>query len=117
MRHVAAAPAVDILAAGSPVISGLTNPTEKSLILPAGKVSASVALAGTTTPVLGPVDVKVKKGATTIVYAYGSAADGTLALAVQRIGSAARSGCHAHAAAHGYHGSYGSNHRGWGAKR
>lgn len=117
VRHVAAAPAVDVLASGVPVISGLTNPAEKSLVLKAGTVSASVALAGTTTPVLGPVDLKVKKGATTIVYAYGSAADGTLALAVQRIGSATKSGCHSHAAAHGYRGSYGTNHRGWSAKR
>jgi hypothetical protein len=117
VRHVAAAPAVDVLASGTPVISGLTNPAEKSLVLRAATVSASVALAGTTTPVLGPVDLKVRKGVTTIVYAYGSAADGTLALAVQRIGSVVHGRCHTHAAAHGYHGSYGSNHRGWSAKR
>ncbi len=86
VRHTAAAPAVDILAGGTPVFTGLTNPNEDSADLPAGTVSAAVALAGTTDPVIGPADVTVSEGAATIVYAYGSAADNTLALAVQTIG-------------------------------
>ncbi|ARC57860.1 hypothetical protein AS850_12320 [Frondihabitans sp. 762G35] len=86
VRHVAAAPAVDVLAGGKAVISGLTNPNEKALTLPAGTVSASVAAAGTTAPVIGPADVKVAEGADTIVYAWGSLNDKTLALATQTIG-------------------------------
>ena len=86
VRHVAAAPAVDVLAAGSPVISNLTNPNEQVLTLPAGVVSASVAAAGTTDPVIGPADVDVAEGVNTIVYAWGSLEDNTLALAVQTIG-------------------------------
>ncbi len=86
VRHVAAAPAVDVLAGGSPVIQGLTNPDEASLNLPAGTVSASVALAGTTDPVLGPTDVAVQEGVLTILYAWGSAEDGNLAIAAQTIG-------------------------------
>lgn len=86
VRHVAAAPAVDILAGGSPVVEGLTNPNEATLNLPAGTVSAAVALAGTTAPVLGPTDVNVAEGTLTIVYAWGSASAGNLALAVQTIG-------------------------------
>lgn len=85
VRHVAAAPAVDVLAGGSPVISGLTNPNEQTLNLPAGTVSAAVALAGTTDPVLGPQDVAVQDGVLTILYAWGSAEDGTLAIAAQTI--------------------------------
>jgi hypothetical protein len=85
VRHVAAAPAVDVLAGGSAVISGLTNPNEKVLNLPAGTVSASVAAAGTTTPVIGPADVNVAEGANTIVYAWGSLQNANLALAVQTI--------------------------------
>lgn len=85
VRHDAAAPAVDVLAGGTPVISGLTNPDEKVLNLPAGTVSASVAAAGTTTPVIGPKDVDVAEGVNTIVYAWGSLQDGNLALAVQTI--------------------------------
>jgi hypothetical protein len=86
VRHTAAAPAVDILAGGEPVFSGLTNPNEDSADLPAGSVSAAVALAGTTDPVIGPADLDLQEGTSTIVYAYGSAEDGNLALAVQTIG-------------------------------
>ncbi|KAA9110392.1 DUF4397 domain-containing protein [Microbacterium rhizomatis] len=85
VRHVAAAPAVDILAGGAAVVSGLTNPNEASLVLPASTVSAAVALAGTTAPVIGPADVVIKDGTLTIVYAWGSAEDGNLALATQEI--------------------------------
>jgi hypothetical protein len=85
VRHVAAAPAVDVLAGGKAVVSGLTNPNEKILTLPAGTVSASVAAAGTTTPLIGPADVKVADGADTIVYAWGSLNDKDLALATQTI--------------------------------
>lgn len=85
VRHVAAAPAVDILAGGAPVIEDLTNPNESTLDLPASTVSAAVALAGTTEPVLGPADVAIQDGVLTIVYAWGSAEDDNLALAVQTI--------------------------------
>lgn len=85
VRHVASAPAVDVLAGGEAVISGLENPNEESLDLPAGTVSASVALAGTTDPVIGPADVDVAEGELTVVYAWGSAEAGNLALATQTI--------------------------------
>lgn len=85
VRHTAAAPAVDILAGGSPVVEGLANPDEATLDLPAGTVSAAVALAGTTDPVLGPTDVQLAEGTLTVVYAWGSAEDGNLDLAVQTI--------------------------------
>jgi len=85
VRHVAAAPAVDVLAGGEAVISGLENPDEEVLDLPAGTVSAAVAAAGTTEPVLGPTDVEVADGVNTIAYAWGSLDDGTLALATQTV--------------------------------
>jgi hypothetical protein len=85
VRHVAAAPAVDVLAGGTVVITNLSNPNEAKLDLPAGTVSASVAAAGTTDPVIGPADVQVAEGANTIVYAWGSLDDDNLALAVQTI--------------------------------
>ena len=86
VRHVAAAPAVDILAGDAPVIEGLENPNEEILNLPAGIVPASVVAAGTTEPaLLGPADVDVAEGVNTIVYAYGSLEDDTLALAIQTI--------------------------------
>jgi hypothetical protein len=85
VRHVAAAPAVDVLAGGEAVVSGLENPDEATLDLPAGTVSASIAAAGTTEPVLGPADVDVAEGTLTIAYAWGSLDDGNLALAVQTV--------------------------------
>ncbi len=83
VRHVAAAPAVDVLAGGVPVIEGLSNPDEAKLKLKAGTISATVAAAGTTDPVIGPADITVEAGKNTIVYAWGSLADGTLAVATQ----------------------------------
>lgn len=85
VRHVAAAPAVDVLAGGSPVIEGLENPGEQTLNLPAGTVEASVAPAGTTDPVIGPAPVDVAEGTLTIVYAWGSLEDENLDLAVQTV--------------------------------
>lgn len=85
VRHVAAAPAVDVLAGGSAVVTNLANPDEAKLDIPAGTVSAAVAATGTTAPVLGPADVNVKEGANTIVYAWGSLEDENLALASQVI--------------------------------
>ena len=85
VRHIAAAPAVDVWAGEEVVVPGLENPDEASLEVPAGTVSAAVSVAGTTDPVIGPADVEVKDGVTTIAYAWGSAADGTLALATQEV--------------------------------
>ncbi|QCU79066.1 DUF4397 domain-containing protein [Citricoccus sp. SGAir0253] len=85
VRHVAAAPAVDIWADGEVAVPGLENPDEKSLDLPAGTIEAAVSLAGESDPVLGPADVQVTEGAATIVYAWGSAEDGSLALATQTV--------------------------------
>jgi len=85
VRHTAAAPAVDVRAGGSPVIEGLTNPNEEVLNLDAGTVSADVTLAGTEDVVIGPADLDLGEGTNTIVYAWGSAEDGNLDLAVQTI--------------------------------
>lgn len=85
VRHTAAAPGVDILVGGQAAITNLTNPNEQSAELPAGTISAAVALTGTTEPVLGPADVTVEEGVQTVVYAIGSAEDSTLDLVVQTI--------------------------------
>lgn len=86
VRHTAAAPAVDILAGGTPVVEGLENPDSAGpLYLPVGTVSAAVAAAGTTDPVIGPADVPVEEGKVTIVYAWGSLEAENLNVAVQSI--------------------------------
>jgi hypothetical protein len=85
VRHTAAAPAVDVRANGKVAFKGLTNPKEATADLPAGTISADVVLAGTEDVAIGPADVNVAEGVSTVVYAWGSAADGNLALAVQTI--------------------------------
>ncbi|MGX5654985.1 DUF4397 domain-containing protein [Geodermatophilus nigrescens] len=85
VRHTAAAPAVDVRAGGQVVVPNLANPNEASLEVPAGTVSADVVLAGTSTVAIGPADLEIAEGATTIVYAWGSEEAG-YELAVQTIG-------------------------------
>jgi hypothetical protein len=82
VRHTAAAPAVDVRAGGTPVLQGLTNPNEEALTVPAGTVNADVVLAGTDTVAIGPADLELAEGATTVVYAWGSQ-DAGYQLAVQ----------------------------------
>ncbi|MFE0700730.1 DUF4397 domain-containing protein [Streptomyces sp. NPDC058872] len=83
VRHVAAAPAVDVRADGTPVFKGLENPKEAAGEVDAGSISADVVLAGTETVALGPATLDLAEGSNTIVYAWGSAADENLALKTQ----------------------------------
>ena len=83
VRHTAAAPAVDVRANGAVAFPGLTNPNAATADLAAGTISADVVVAGTETVAIGPADVALAEGTHTVVYAWGSAADGNLDLAVQ----------------------------------
>ncbi|TFB99681.1 DUF4397 domain-containing protein [Cryobacterium mannosilyticum] len=86
VRHIAAAPSVDVLANGAAAVSDLTNPDEEELTLPVGTISAVVAATGTTDPLIGPTDVEIAKRTNTIVYAWGSLDADNLAFAVQTVG-------------------------------
>jgi Domain of unknown function (DUF4397) len=85
VRHTAAAPAVDVRGGGDPVFTNLSNPDQKSAEVDAGTLKADVVLKGTDNVVLGPASLKLGEGTTTIVYAWGSAEDDNLKLAVQMI--------------------------------
>jgi len=85
VRHTAQAPAVDVRAGGKPVFTNLTNPNQVMADIPAGMVSADVALAGTSTVVLGPQPLNLAAGTETIIYAIGSADAKSLALVAQTI--------------------------------
>ncbi len=85
VRHTAAAPAVDVLAGGAPVVENLSNPGEATLTTDPGTIAAAVAATGTTAPVIGPADLTLAEGTATIVYAWGSLEAGNLALATQVI--------------------------------
>ena len=84
VRHVADAPAVDVYAGSSKVISGLASGQQQALDVAAGTVPAKVTLAGQTAAVLGPVNVPVTAGMGTVVYAIGSAAGHTLTAVTQQ---------------------------------
>jgi hypothetical protein len=84
VRHVADAPGVDVYAGTAKVVTDLTNPNQAALVIPAGKVSVSVDVTGTTTTVIGPATFHFLAGRTTVIYAIGSAAGKTLTVAVQR---------------------------------
>ncbi|MEW1905242.1 DUF4397 domain-containing protein [Streptomyces sp. NPDC086147] len=85
VRHVAAAPAVDVRAGGTAVFKGLENPKEATAEVAAGTVNADVVLAGTDTVAIGPAELDLAEGSNTIVYAWGSATDKNLALKTQTI--------------------------------
>ncbi|MEU8006028.1 DUF4397 domain-containing protein [Catellatospora sp. NPDC049111] len=83
VRHTAAAPAVDVRASGTPVISGLTNPNEAELEVDAGTIDADVVLAGTSTVAIPATELNLAEGSVTVVYAIGSAQAKTLAVVAQ----------------------------------
>lgn len=85
VRHIAAAPAVDVRADGAVIVENLVNPDEAVIDVPAATYAADVVLAGTDTIALGPADLALDEGTNTIVYAWGSAEAGNLALATQVI--------------------------------
>lgn len=85
VRHIAAAPAVDILAGGNVIFGNLTNGAAATKRLPASTYAVTVNLANSDDRVLGPANLNVTRPFNTIVYAWGSAAEGTLALKVQRV--------------------------------
>ena len=57
---------------------GADQPATEGAEVPAGSVSAAVAAAGTTDPVIGPADVDLKEGTATFVHAIGSLQDKSL---------------------------------------
>jgi Domain of unknown function (DUF4397) len=83
VRHVAAAPPVDVYAGTAKVISALASGKQAALNVPAGTVTAKVTLAGQSAAVLGPVNVPVTAGMGTVVYAIGSASGKTLTAVTQ----------------------------------
>ncbi|MCX5414936.1 DUF4397 domain-containing protein [Streptomyces sp. NBC_00059] len=101
VRHVAAAPAVDVRADGQPVFTDLTNPNEDTAAVDAGTVNADVVLAGTDTTAIGPADLNLKEGTSNVVYAWGSAKDKNLALATQTFSGTETMPDAAHAGASG----------------
>jgi hypothetical protein len=95
VRHVAAAPAVDVALYRKfkfwkwswykliTTIENLVNPNEAQAEVFRGNYAAEIFPAGSGDAVAGPADVKLKKRTLTIVYAVGSLSDGSFTLLVQ----------------------------------
>ncbi|NDH14604.1 MAG: DUF4397 domain-containing protein [Actinobacteria bacterium] len=66
VRHLAAAPAVDIRADGAVLVENLVNPDEAIADVPAGSYTADVVLQGTDTVAIGPADLSLGEGTNTI---------------------------------------------------
>ena len=84
VRHLADAPAVDVLAGGGTLIDGLANPGSAAAVVPAGTYPVQVvADADNSISAFGPADLTFAAGTTTVVYAVGSFFDGSFAPQVQ----------------------------------
>jgi hypothetical protein len=85
VRHLAEAPAVDIVAEGSVLFAGLANPNEDQADLPAGAYGVTINPAGSDTVAFDAGDLTLPKDKSTIVYAVGSLTGGTFGLLAQSI--------------------------------
>lgn len=84
VRHVAAAPAVKVTADDATLIASLSNPDQAAAEVPAKTYAVAVAPASGGAAVFS-TDLALPEGTNTIVYAYGSLADDTFAVATQSI--------------------------------
>lgn len=86
IRHLAAAPPVDVLAAGEVVFDGLGNGQERSADVAAGEVSASLVPSGEDGPlIIGPADLPLVEGDMMIVYGLGSLDEDTMTVITESI--------------------------------
>lgn len=75
VRHTAEADAVNILAGGSPLFSGVTSGQEGTVDVPAGTYEIEVQLAADNATAIGPVDLTFAAGTAYFIHAYGADAD------------------------------------------
>ena len=79
VRHLADAPAVDIVANGAlTLFENVTNPNEGQVDVPAGTYGVTINAAGTSTVAFDAGDLTLPAGKSTIVYAVGSLGGGTV---------------------------------------
>lgn len=88
VRHLADAPAVDVLAGGNTLIDALANPGSAAAVVPAGTYPIQVvADANNAISAFGPAKLTFTAGTTTVVYAVGSFFDGSFTPLVQTLPS------------------------------
>jgi hypothetical protein len=91
-QHTAAAPAVDVRItrprypfARPLVVEDFANGDQAVAEIGAGKISVSIAPAGSMTPVFGPVELQLREHRAYLVYAVGGVASGSFTLLVQEV--------------------------------
>jgi hypothetical protein len=95
VAHTAAAPPADIRVNGDVLFSNVANGETLTTVVPAGKYTVDIVPAATDgDAILGPVDLTLKKGTLTRVFAIGNVATGSMdaivhSLKVRTTGSAA----------------------------
>lgn len=85
VRHVAAAPAVDVAADSVRLFRSLTNGNERKVSLRYGTYPTEVRLAGTSTVAIPSANISIKDNVNLIVYAWGSASKGNLGYLIQEV--------------------------------
>ncbi len=83
VAHTAQVPPADIRVDGKPLLTNVANAEVLTVEVPATTYSVDVVATGTQGPaVLGPVDLTLRAGTLTRVYAFGSPAKGTMDVVV-----------------------------------
>src|SRR5207249_5113713 len=85
VRHVAAAPDLDVWVDGKPTLTQLGTGKERTKVLSAGKHPILVTEAQQTAGLIGPDSVSLKEGTARILYVTGSLAEKTLDLMSQTL--------------------------------
>ncbi len=85
VRHVAAAPAVDIATDSVTLFRSLNNGNERKVSLRYGSYPTEVRLAGTTTVAIPKANITIKDNVNMVVYAWGSASKGNLGYLIQEV--------------------------------
>ncbi|MEY3325899.1 MAG: hypothetical protein RL694_786, partial [Actinomycetota bacterium] len=85
VRHVAAAPAVDIATDSVTLFRSLTNGNERKVSLRYGSYPTEVRLAGTTSVAIPKANITIKDNVNMVVYAWGSASKGNLGYLIQEV--------------------------------
>ncbi len=85
VRHVADAPGLDVLLDEAPVVKDLENGQSRATQLAEGSHDLTIAMAGGSTALAGPMDVQFAEGTDKIVYAIGSSQGDTFDLMVQTV--------------------------------
>lgn len=75
VRHTAEAPAVNVLAGGDAIFSGVTSGQEGVVDVPAGTYEIEVQVADNDATAIGPVDLAFASGTATFIHAYGADLD------------------------------------------